>query len=105
MEIHSYMQLTVDVTLEGPEQFKAYSDRNNYPFMVRKVSYGGSGNRVGLRGWAIKTNGEQGWVERTATVSFQELPERLGLKSLLRGGYIAKLDEELRRIKEEARHS
>lgn len=65
MNVSAYTRASSTVRLDKHERFVAYNDKG-YPFHTREILYMG-GEKVVLRGFAIKTDGDEGVMQRDCT--------------------------------------
>jgi hypothetical protein len=94
MKTSAYCNVHAQTLLEPHEGWKEHNDEGR-PFKVRLLVYNG-GDSVILRGWAIKVDGSQGYIERHKSKKLNELPLNLadGVRAAYRDALQQRLDEE-----------
>jgi len=75
MQVVGNVRTHVQATIEPEESWQLYNG-NGYPFKVRVLFYTGD-DGVTLRGWAIKADGSQGYIERTAYHPLDTIPAHI----------------------------
>jgi hypothetical protein len=77
MKTTGYKRITITASLEKHEEF-VVANSSGHEFFVREVTYHPGDMAVGLRGFAKKKNGDRGFVERSGSMSIDDLCRSIG---------------------------
>lgn len=75
MNINTHVRVTTTVDLYGTEKFE-WANEAGRPFKVDRITYSG-GSRVHFSGFAIKTDGTEGFIRREIHMGWRVLKSDL----------------------------